>query len=167
MAFENDEKEIAQMLKQVRLKSAPDALLKNYEREVWTKIRRPAFPALGIAAACAVFIGAGILIFVLWQTIAQPKRSASPVPSLEAPVLIVAEPRVREYAPAAQPVEPVIPAQAQIQKAAAPEDISEESMDRLAREILVLQWLGEDSGLLDDWDDAPFLAETGMINGKL
>ncbi len=142
MANEKDEKEIAALMKNVRLKSVPPAFLENYEQEVWARIRRPAFP-VGVAFVCAAaLIGMAVLGYGLWQTININKSQHI---SLSSPNAFVGDLDSRQkHAGMTKEIHAKPP---QEEKKT---EFSDQALDNLAREVLVLQWLGEDSGLLDD-----------------
>ena len=145
MDFDSEDKEIKKALESYRLRKPPDSLMKNYEEEVWKKIRSAQEgPALGITLALSTaLILAFLFAFVFFL---QPKLAKAPV---KVPV-------ASATAPATAPVTAPWPARV----------IQEEiDFDKMAEELFILEALGEDEGLLDDLEhlsaDMEFWAPTG------
>jgi hypothetical protein len=133
-----EEKEIRELLAPVKLRKPPAALLKDYEREVFEKIRAaeaaPGFP-WGLAAAAAICaVAAGALILWLMAQPASKPATQPQGPSVQAE----SENSQQAVPPKAGPV------------AHEPELTVDE--EEIARELLLLEMLEEDEGLIEDLD---------------
>jgi len=143
-----NEDQIKKLLSSFQAKQPPEAMMKDYEKEVLQKIDaghgQPAFGlglALGLALAVALAAGLGYWFY-----------TQAPAPQ-ESPSVI--------------PLSPAIPAEAGIQaldspvqqsvtsvpfSMPAPAEISDISLIEMTMDLFLLEMLGEDSGLLDDFD---------------
>ncbi|HTL47740.1 MAG TPA: hypothetical protein VL688_06720 [Verrucomicrobiae bacterium] len=139
-----EEKEIEKIFENYRLKKVPQSLMKDYAAEVRRKIEMtpgPSFP-LGALAAFAVGLAfAGTVAFVMLRPhqpaleIKAPEGVSAPSGTLETPA--VQGPQAVQPAPSA---------------ALAEEEGVEPggNQEALARELFVLEMLGEDDGVMTD-----------------
>jgi hypothetical protein len=125
MDFSPEESELLRRLEPLRAKRPPEALMRDYEKQVMDKIRAPhpgapwgALPALALA-----FAAAGAALY-FWMARPEP-AAVRPVP--------------------AAPVESAAP------EAAPPAPAEDEALfTQMAADLFILEMLGEDQGLFDD-----------------
>lgn len=148
MSNHHEDEEIRKLLKSFRAKRPPEDLLKNYEQEVLRKIHAApgqGFPAAGAFALAAC--GAGLLVLGIVMLAPRPHTVKPAVPeiSAEAPVR-------RDLTPEASPEAAPSPETApkELSPAAEAAELSED--DVAARDLLILEMLGEDEGLVDGFD---------------
>ncbi len=151
MDFNQDEKDIQQFLKKHPMKRPPESLMKNYEDEVRKKISgshgRPFGGGL-IMNLSLGFAAAGLLIFIAHSGVLNPQNQPVVIP-------VSSTVTMRE---AAAPKMAALDAKIQNQADA----VSANIMD----DLLVLEALGEDEGLLGDFDsvgpDIEFLPQIAL-----
>ena len=148
MSNHHEDEEIRKLLKSFRASRPPEDLLKNYEQEVLRKVH--AAPGHGLPAAGAFALaacGLGLLalgIFLIGPRL-QTVKPAAEQSSAEAPVRGDLSPQtIPDTAPSFE----AIPKE--MSPAAEAAELSED--DAAARDLLILEMLGEDEGLVDGFD---------------
>ncbi|MBP9865983.1 MAG: hypothetical protein KBC91_06245 [Candidatus Omnitrophica bacterium] len=145
------EKEIRFILRGSRLQEPPKELLNNFEDQVWDQIihPRPPLPGLTLAAPILLLV---ILIagYAFW--LLQP-----------ASLPITDSPKSQSAAVAPAPDQTTV--SEKIQFDTAPQQmlssaeseplITDEVLDSRIRDLLILEWLGETDGLLEDFNLMP------------
>jgi len=152
MEFKDDEKKIKKILDAYSVRKPPDALMKDYEKEVMEKIKvsKPGFPlglgiALGASLTCLAI--AAMLYFVYLAP--AKSRGADQNVSKNLEVIVI------RPTPTPEPINtPVV------------ED-EDSYYDTLAQDLLLLEMLGEDEGLLDDFElmevDMEFMSQATPV----
>ncbi len=137
----DDEKEIRFLLRGTQLKKPPVSVLQDYENQVWDRIKNPGVSYSAFPLAAAAFVLALALAGYGFWILNRPLSEAPP-PSVLVQSADIPQ-AVGENAPEAA-------------------EIPQAQLDTMARDLLILQWLGEDGGLLEDWDNLPLLIETAL-----
>lgn len=168
--FTDEEKELAQILASVKDEPLSSAVLENFEEDVLRKVYHAQHglpmgvlvPALGLGFMIFLFA----LIFV-WNSMRVEKESVTPVlnaeltqgfqetkQEMQTPKLVNNE---------AQDQHPV-----SLKEEAAKPELSEKVLEELSKDLFILEMLGEDEGLLDDFDrlesDLDFIANAGVLS---
>lgn len=145
MDFEKEEKEIRKFFGGCRFKKPPQDLMKNYEEEVQRKIAQPP-SVFGLQGVLAIALVVGVLAVVGFFVVPSLVKPKVPV--------ILSEP---------SPARIELPPSAASNKAIRQEELFE----RVAEDILILEILGEDEGLMEDFDsietDAELLIEFNPV----
>ena len=174
MEFEKEEREVEELLKNYKLKSPPESLLKNYVEEVRKKIdtapKDPVFgfPVVFFAIAVALGLVGGFVFFL--RPALTPRKEAVPplvtvsdeakvVPQeMEQAIKLAAEPSgaaQETQKPEAVPASVASEETPSVGQEAAPvEKIPTKGtdLDKMAKDLFVLEALGEDEGLLEEFE---------------
>ena len=157
MSLEND-KEVAKMIRSVRTGKVPASLLKNFEAQTWGKIHAATARAALISTAGMLGITTAALALALWIYLlpAAPQTAA-----LKIEHVIKTEPALNVVqALKNSPAVGAIPATAGRHELPLPHE--QAVFNQLNHDLLLLELLGEDSGLLDDPDSDVGLIETAL-----
>ena len=183
MNFESGEEEIKKFFDSHRPKRAPESLLKNYEKEVWDKIRASEKgPQIGYGVALAVALSFAFLLTLIFIFLIRPYQEKSTLeiaaksPAVVAPreaIPILKEKAIDKAAPIETPKQPQVSEIASVKPEPSEDRDSplrgsdkemqpiELALDTLAEELFILEMLGEDEELLSDLeilmsDSSPF-----------
>jgi len=152
------EKKVRSSLRGIQLQKPPRELLSTFEDQVWSRITnpRPALPGFFLAAPV---IGLFVLLagYGLWLL----KQPSLPLPAPAQTRMVVSTPT-----PALIPESPKTSVLASTQEilpsAESEQGIPDSILDSRIRDLLVLEWLGEADGLLEDFNQMPGIAETAL-----
>lgn len=141
MNRDKDEQKIEELFQGYSVKNPPEELMKNYVHEVRLKIRNtPGAPAFGFPAFAVILAVSALLGGAFWlrsatRPVVQPaavkQMMTEESPALEEAVSAVTEESFEEELQAMD---------------------EEADFEGLADDLMVLELLGEDSGLMDDSD---------------
>ena len=162
MSFENDDKELMEMMKGLRGKKPPRQVLQNFENNVMKKIHQSA-PFLGIGwvpvVCVSAALAAGLVFFLLHKQ--QPVPETQPVlvaeKALDSFEEVTQTEKISEVStPFLPQVTTQLPPKSQTGVTALPvselqtEEAAEQVFNRFSENLLLLQMLGEDQGLVDN-----------------
>ena len=156
MEFEKEEQEVEELLKNYKLKSPPESLLKNYVEEVRKKIdvasKGPLFGFPVVFFAIAVAFGlVGGFVFFLRPALTPRKETVTPLVTVSDEAKVVP----RQMEPAIKPAAKLSEEAALVREEPAPvEKIPAKGtdLDKMAKDLFVLEALGEDEGLLEEFE---------------
>jgi len=147
MEFKDDEKKIKKLLDAYGVRKPPDSFMKDYEKDVMEKIKasKPGFP-LGLGIALGISVSCILIAAILYFAYLAPVSSRGEIrETAKQQEVIVIRPT-----PTTEPVED-----------------DETFYDNLAKDLLLLELLGEDEGLLDDFEllemDMELLSQTTPV----
>jgi len=145
------EKEVRASLRDVQLQKPPQELLSTFEDQVWSRITnpRPALPVLFLAAPVMVLF---VLLagYGLWLL----KQPALPLPETAQTTVIVSMPTAVSIPETAQTSVAALTHEMHPSAENEP-SIPDDILDSRIRDLLVLEWLGEADGLLEDFNQMP------------
>ena len=153
--YSEEEKIIQDLISGTSLPLPPKSALQNFEDRVWEKTHSlPRFPVpspaltLALAAGAAVLVAAVMLLMPVAEkdpaVVMEPVELSVPV---NAGSETLHEPVDTVTAPSEERTSTVSEAEAPVEIEVSPEEFEE-----IAREILILELLGEDEGLFNDSD---------------
>ena len=132
MDFNQEEESIRKLIGSCKMKEPPSALFKNYEQEVLEKIRGshsgPVFGWQVSAGLALLFVLAIAFLFLVKPRLVTHQVEPSVVRAPTAPVPVPAAAKI--------PVP----------------DHSQADFDQMSHDVFILETLGEDEGILDEFD---------------
>jgi len=130
MDFTPEEKEIRQILGKTKLKTPAKESMADFEKKVWTQIKgSQGTPSFGLGFSFVLIFALALALAAGYFMWVKPAKDLQPVASklIEAPVAEPEEPRetvvIRDY-----------------------------PYDELAHDLLLLEMLGEDEGMIDGFE---------------
>jgi len=147
------EKEIRFILRGSRLQEPPKELLNNFEDQVWGRITDPRPQGSGLLSAAAILI---LLLLIASYAFWLLQPAPLSMPESKTPE----EPRLVS-APSPEIKKAVIsdlsnvPAAKMLSDTEKEPGLSDDALDRHIKDLLILEWLGEADGLLEDFNQLP------------
>jgi len=166
LASKDEERKIEKLLSSYQVRKPPDALMKDYEKEVQEKIKaKGSGPAVGVTVAVGISVALAFVFGVYYFFMMEPAKEKSPVIPAEAGIQTI-DSRLRGNDNAEQkPTE--------VEEETLPERIDQVILDEealyesMAEDLLLLEMLEEDAGLIDDFEmmevDLEFLTQLQVV----